>query len=301
MGSIYIVGGSGFIGKNLVDFLRNDYKIFVFDKYIDETFFENRRDVTCYKLDLVKDEIPYKYNTPDYIINLTSIVTAERNLSLFDELISSNLKVLLNLYERFKNTSSLKLFIQFGSSEEYGSMNSPFIETMRECPNSPYALIKQLTVNAALMLHYNYNFPSMAVRPGNLFGKYQNKNKFIPYIIKQLKANQDIEVTQCEQKRDFIYVEDFAWCIEQLIQQHQKCIGEIINVSSGKSISLKEIIEICKKEISSTSRIKYGAKSYRSNEIMNLQCDISKLNDVIGMNVYLDISKRIKDYIKSVL
>ncbi|MHC8501877.1 NAD-dependent epimerase/dehydratase family protein, partial [Bacteroides hominis] len=78
---------------------------------------------------------------------LASIVTAERNMSLFDELISSNLKILLNLYERFKEESLLKLFVQFGSSEEYGSEQSPFREEDRECPNSPYALVKQLTTN----------------------------------------------------------------------------------------------------------------------------------------------------------
>lgn len=124
---------------------------------------------------MVADKIPSEIIAPDYIINLASIVTAERDLSLFDELISSNLKVLLNLYERFKDTSSLKLFIQFGSSEEYGSISSPFKEENREYPNSPYALVKQLTTNTALMLHRNYGFPAMVVRPGNLFGPGQNK------------------------------------------------------------------------------------------------------------------------------
>lgn len=157
-------------------------------------------------MDLATEKISDCYATPDYIINLASIVTAERNLSLFDELISSNLKVLLNLFERFKEDKTLKLFIQFGSSEEYGSEGSPFKEDNREKPNSPYVLIKQLTTNTALMLHRNYKYPVTVVRPGNLFGPGQNESKFIPYIIKQLRENKPLNVSPCEQKRDFIYI-----------------------------------------------------------------------------------------------
>lgn len=297
MESIFLIGGSGFIGKNLVEYLSGSYDIYVVDKYIDEVYFGQKHDVTTLKLDLENEQIPKNYITPDYIINLASIVTAERDLSLFDGLISSNLKVLLNLYNRYKDDSKLKLFIQFGSSEEYGSEGSPFVETMRESPNSPYALVKQMTVNTALMLYQNYNFPASIVRPGNLFGCYQNTNKFIPYVIHRLKNNENLSVTFCEQKRDFIYAEDFAWCINKLIINYSKCIGEIINVSSGKSIALKDLIEYCKKEIGSKSEINYGAIPYRANEVMDLKCSTNKISNIIGEKINFDIKKRIKEYI----
>ena len=294
-----MIGGSGFIGKNLVNQFRQNYEVHVIDKFIDEKFFSERPEVKTLKMDLVEEQVPCDYPSPDYIINLASIVTAERNFALFDGLISSNLKVLLNLYERFKNDKKLKLFVQFGSSEEYGNEGSPFKETMRESPNSPYALVKQLTVNTALMLHSNYGFPAMVVRPGNLFGQYQNPSKFIPYVIQQLKANAPLNVTPCEQKRDFIYAEDFAWCIEQIIKNHNKAVGEIINVGSGESISLKSIIEICKNHIGSSSEINYGALPYRENEVMDLKCDEEKLSKTINREIKFNITNRLKEYIKT--
>lgn len=164
---------------------------------------------------------------------------------------------------------------------------------MRESPNSPYALVKQLTVNTTLMLHNNYGFPSMVVRPGNLFGKFQNSSKFIPYVIEQLKNNAPLNVTPCEQKRDFIYAEDFAWCIEQLLQHYDKAVGEIVNVGSGESVSLKSIIEICKKHISSQSIINYGALAYRENEVMDLRCDIGKFESIIGTCIHFNLPNRL--------
>ena len=125
---LYIIGGSGFVGKNMVRLLHEKYAIMVFDKYIDEEYFAYYSNVTCYKMELDKEKISQNLPTPEYIINLASIVTAERDMSLFDAMIQSNLKVLLNLFERFKDDKALKLFIQFGSSEEYGEIESPFFE-----------------------------------------------------------------------------------------------------------------------------------------------------------------------------
>lgn len=297
MEKIYLIGGSGFIGKNLASYLSKEYDVFVFDKYIDFDYFSNYPLIKTVLINLVEDEIPLDYDAPNYIINLASIVTAERNISLFDGLISSNLKVLINLYERFKCSKELKLFIQFGSSEEYGNEGSPFDEDMREVPNSPYALVKQMTVNTTIMLNKNYGFPSMAVRPGNLFGNMQNQNKFIPYIISQLKQNKPLNVTLCEQKRDFISITDFSYLLSKLLVNYNKCLGQIINLSSGESISLRDVIEICKKEIGSLSKVNYGALPYRENESMDLKCDIAKLKKIINIDLKFSIKKSLIEFI----
>ena len=296
---LYIIGGSGFIGKNMVRYLHNRYEISVFDKFIDEAYFAAYPDVLCTHMELDREQIPAECATPAYIINLASIVTAERDMGLFDAMIQSNLKVLLNLYERFKDDNVLKLFVQFGSSEEYGELPSPYVETMREEPNSPYALVKQLTTNTAMMLHRNYGFPIAVVRPGNLFGPLQNKSKFIPYVIEQLKANQPLNVTPCEQKRDFIYVDDFVGGIEQILLHANAAKGEIVNLGSGESISLKEIIEFCRAELGSISEVNYGALPYRANEVMDLRCAMEKYCSITGAEIKCDIKSGLKKLIQS--
>lgn len=294
---LYLIGGSGFIGKNLVRCLHDRYSISVYDKYIDDEYFAGYPDVETNRIELDKQRIPEEAVTPEYIINLASIVTAERDLSLFDSMIASNLKVLLHLFERFRNREGIKLFIQFGSSEEYGNEGSPFEETMREEPNSPYALVKQLTTNTAMMLHRNYAFPIAVVRPGNLFGPLQGKSKFIPYVIDRLKDNAPLNVTPCEQKRDFIYADDFAWAIERLLEHAPGAVGEIINVGAGESISLKAIIEYCREATGSTSVVNYGAIPYRENEMMDLRCCVTKLESIIGQTVKFNMLDRLNDLI----
>jgi len=298
--TVFLIGGSGFIGKNLAAYLQTRYEVFVFDKYIDDVYFDKYEPIKTHKIDLVKSQLPVNIPSPAYIINLASIVTAERNLDLFDDLIASNLNILLNLFHHFKGEKYLKLFIQFGSSEEYGVNHSPFGEDAREIPNSPYALVKQLTTNTALMLHQNYGFPAAIVRPGNLFGPMQSKEKFIPYVVEQLKNNAPLDVSPCMQKRDFIYIDEFSSLVEKLMVNSQKCIGEIINVSSGKSISLRDIIEYCRTYLKSDSVVNYGALPYRENEIMDLRCSIKKLQSIINEDINVDIKKGLASYIDSI-
>ena len=279
MERVFLIGGSGFVGKNFVDVFDKKYDIYVFDRYIDEHFFSRYNAKTC-KLDLVNDMISEDYPEPDFIINLSSIINTSDDLGLFDQLISSNLKVLLNLYEQYKDCESLKLFVQFGSSEEYGTANSPFREDVREEPVTPYALVKQLVVNTSMMLYKNYRFPIMAVRPGNLFGRYQNPKRFIPYVITQLYKNEPLDVSLCEQKRDFMYCNDFVAAIDALMENYDKSQGKIINVSSGQSYSLKYLIEQCCELMGSKSEIHYGTVPYKANEIMDLNCSIEQLTNI---------------------
>jgi len=294
---ILLIGGNGFIGKNMIEFLYDKYQFYVVDIKFDDVFFASYPRIQLLKADTSTVQFPHSFLDSDYVINLASIVTNERDLSLFDALIASNVKTLLNLYQQLQGSHKLKLLIQFGSSEEYGLNSSPYTENLREYPVSPYALVKQLTTNTALMLAKNENFPATVVRPGNLFGKYQKSSKFIPYIIESLKKGIDIDVTACEQKRDFIYSKDFVKYIEKILQNHSAFIGEIVNVSSGYSVSLKEIIEFCRKETNSVSKINYGSLPYRKNEAMDLCCSVEKLENLLNEKIKIDIWSGLREYI----
>ncbi len=288
---VVIFGGFGFIGKNLYEYLKDKLNVVLIDKYIDEEFLKINTDIKYYKYDfsdlsLLKEIL--NNENPDYIVNLISCVTAERELGLFPKMIESNLNVFLKIYEASKELENLKVTLQFGSGEEYGNIEAPFKETDKELPLSPYAVTKQITTSTALMLYKNYNYPVCIIRPSNLFGKYQNKNKFIPYVLEKLKNNEEILTTFGEQKRDFIYAEDFAYIIFKLLKNSEKIKGEIINVGSGISISLKEIILYLKNKLNSNSEVKFGAIPYRENEMMNFCLDIFKLENILNKKLSLE-------------
>lgn len=296
---IYILGGSGFVGKHLSVFLSDNYEVIVFDKWIDDSFFSSYSSIKTVMLDLVKEEIPISYPSPSFIINLaSSLVTASRDVNNISNLMSDDIKILMNIFNRFNQAGELKLMIQFGSIEEYGNATSPYKETQREEPNSTYALLKQSCTNLTLLLHSNYGFPAMVVRPGNLFGPYQSESRFISYVYHQLLANKDLDVTACEQKRDFIYIKDFIRIVSKIMAKYPSFIGETVNVSSGKSTSLKNIIEQLKDLTASDSYVNYGRIPYRKNESMDLKCSIEKLERLLEEKINIDITASLIAYSK---
>lgn len=296
---VYIIGGSGFIGKHLSVYLSRYFNVSVFDRYIDYNYFTQYPSIKLYKFDIIKEDIFNDIEeAPTYIINLAStLVTADRAIDNIDTLISDNINIIKKIFEAYRNKESLKLFVQFGSIEEYGDGAVPLIETQREIPNSTYALLKQIATNYSILLNKNFGFPVAVIRPGNLFGKGQNPQRFIPYVLDKLKNNEIVKVTGCEQCRDFIYIYDFVELVYRLLLNHKKFIGEIVNISSGISIKLKYIIETMKYILKSNSAIEYGAIPYRKNEIMDLRCDITKLENLLETKININPIIRLEEYI----
>lgn len=300
MEKIVLFGGFGFIGKNLCEYLKDNYNIVIVDRIRDESFLINNK-IKSYAYDFSNQEelnSIMEIEKPDYIINLISVVTADRNLSLFNDMIKSNLDILLKIYESTKKLSNLKLNIQFGSGEEYGNIESPFDEKDKEVPSSPYAIVKLMTTNTAIMLNKNYNYPICIVRPSNLFGKYQGQEKFVPYIINQLKNNLPVKTSPGEQKRDFIEARNFSKEIEILLKNYKNSVGEIFNLGSGESLSLKEIINFLKEKLSSNSDIEFGAFPYRENEMMDFRLNIDKIKKLDNSFELKGLKEQLLDYIK---
>ena len=299
MKKIAIFGGLGFISRNVVQHLKDKYEFILYDLVVDNNLFGHHKNIKCIKCNILDDNIEkiLQKENPDFIINTVSIVNAARDFSLMSSMIDVNLNILLKLYEASKNLKSLSAFIHLGSGEEYGSISTPFKESQREEPMSPYALCKQITTNTAVSLYRNCKFPIMVVRPSNLFGDGQLADKFIPYIVEQLKANKSLKLTPCIQKRDFISADKFSEGIDDLLENYQKVLGEIVNIGSGCSIILKDIVEFAKRELNSTSELQFDAFPMRENEMMDFNLDITKFNKITAKDHSFDFWSAFKIYI----
>jgi nucleoside-diphosphate-sugar epimerase len=301
---ILITGANGFVGKNLIELL-SKYELSLFGIYHSNIVgFENDRLVDMFKTDITN------YNSlkrvledikPNIIFNLASIVTAARNYSLFRDMVEINLNVLYSFYDLLKGKDYFDLFINMGSSEEYGDCNGiPCEENFMEKSTSPYAVTKTAGAKFIYMISKNENFPAITIRPSVLFGKYQPKDKFIPYVINSLLNNEELKLTYCEQTRDFLYVERFCKLLIDLIETGKYQFGDIYNISSGINFSLREIVEHIKNVINPINpKISFGKLAYRKNEIMNISVSNKKLKGIINFQLKReDILDDLTNYVR---
>ena len=81
-----------------------------------------------------------------------------------------------------------------------------------------------------------------------VFGPKQSKNRFIPIIINSCLKKIKFDCSDGKQKRDFLYVEDSVDSIIRAIKS-KKTNGKIINIGTGKTVTLKKIIDYLVRKI----------------------------------------------------
>ena len=159
-----------------------------------------------------------------------------------------NIQGTLNLLEVAKQMN-LKKITHVSSSEVYGSAQFlPISEKHPINPQSPYAALQVAADHLVSAFHKSFNLPISIVRPFNTFGPRQSLRAVIPSIALQIINKSSINIGSLGPKRDFTYVND---TVNGILKIHESKIteGKVLNVGSGFSISIGEIIEVCSKII----------------------------------------------------
>ena len=95
-----------------------------------------------------------------------------------------------------------------------------------------------------------------------VYGKKQRDKALIPYLIKKLKSNENIELNEPYAARDFINVEDVSQIIIKCLNTNRH---GIFNVGTGVVYSPLSIIKLICKKIKSKSKISYDKKKLKTN------------------------------------
>jgi nucleoside-diphosphate-sugar epimerase len=281
-GNLLIVGGSGFIGRNLSIKSSNlGYSTTVisltkidFDKRISGI---NYIQVDITNINQLRKKLSNKLF--HYVINLSGYVNHSSFLNGGISVINTHFGGVQNLLEVLE-WSHLKRFVQIGSSDEYGGVPAPQNEDMRESPISPYSLAKVSSTNLLQMLYRTEEFPAVVLRLFLVYGEGQNNERFLPQVIEGCLLDKKFPTSKGEQLRDFCHVDDITSGILRTLDINE-VNGEIINLASGEPISIREIIGLIKKLIGS-GRPDFNKIAYRNGENMTLFADISKAKKLLG-------------------
>ncbi|MBJ8823307.1 GDP-mannose 4,6-dehydratase [Citrobacter europaeus] len=122
--------------------------------------------------------------------------------------------------------------------------------------------------------------PVFITRPFNYTGVGQAENFLLPKIVKHFKAKSPtIELGNIDVWRDFTDVRALSRAYVRLLQV--KPVGEVINICSGRTYSLRKVIELCEKITGHHLTIQINPDFVRENEVKTLSGDPSKLQSFI--------------------
>ena len=260
---IFITGGAGFIGSHLVEkCIRLGYTVKTLIPYnVDNScgwidhFDKKIRDNVEVILGDVCDNNLFKKETKkfDVIFHLAALISIPYSYKSPKSYISTNINGTLNGLEAARD-NNVGLFVNTSTSEVYGSAQYvPIDEKHPLNAQSPYAASKIAADQLSLSYFRSFGLPVTILRPFNTFGPRQSQRAAIPAIINQILSDKkEIKLGNLNAHRDFTYVDDTVNGYIKLIG-NQKSIGEIINLGTGSSFSIKEtlsfICEILNKDV----------------------------------------------------
>ncbi len=290
--TILVTGATGFIGANLTRCLLEigcNVNITVREE-------ANRwriRDLTGQVREHICDlRIPEQTNKlvgdvkPDVVYHLAaygSYPTLQQDLN---SIVQTNIIGTLNLIKALSRTKC-EVLVNSGSSSEYGLKNEPMVETAALEPINHYGVSKAAT-SLFGQVFARSGQPIVTLRPFSVYGYYEEPMRLIPTLITSCLRGKDLNITQGEQTRDFVFIEDMvdAYLKASLSKE---ALGEIINIGSGIQHSVKEVVnnvlELCGNPVT----VHWGALPYRNGETSTWLADNSKARQLLAWKPQTDL------------
>lgn len=216
---------------------------------------------------------------PEAVIHLAGLAfVAEENANAFYDV---NLVGTRNLLVALaKHAPKLCSALITSSANVYGdSAGGVLDESVAANPSNDYAVSK-LAMEYVTRL-WNEKLPFCIVRPFNYTGIGQNERFLIPKIVQHFRDKAPvIELGNLEVWREFGDVRTVATIYRMLIENCP--VGETLNVCTGQTYSLREVIALCEKLTGHNIEVKVNPEFVRENELRELKGDNTRLNKWTG-------------------
>jgi UDP-glucose 4-epimerase len=306
--NVLVTGGAGFIGSHLATRLAEANKVVIFDIFTTgrRSNIEHLQDNPNVKILLidVRDKDPLmKYSSEgfDYIFHLAA--QASVPLSIEDPIYTTdnNITGTLNILQSAKDLGGCKVIFSSSSAVYGDAPQLPKHEGMPTLPKSPYAVTKISGEQYCRVFYELYNLPTVTLRYFNVYGPNQDPNSqyaaVVPNFIQSYLENQPpVIYGDGEQSRDLVYVQDVVDA-NLAAAESEKANGEIINIASGKSMTVNLLAE----KLGSIARLKELTpvhKSPREGDIRHSYADISKAKELLNWTPSIEIDKGLGDTFK---
>lgn len=282
--NVCVIGGAGFIGSHLVDYLIKDRNcnVIVLDNLITGQtknvnpnakfiWFDIRDNENELVRILKKHNIEYVFN---YAAEPYIPECFERPMHFFDINATSVLRVLNACH-----IVGIKGLLQVSSAEIYGDMAGKIKESDPVEPHSTYGVSKLAADGLVQVRWREANVPSIALRQFNCVGERETHEYVIPEIISQLSISNKLNLGN-NSFRDFLYAGDAVIMAVELLEKGN--FGEVYNMGSEDGIKIYDLANLIGKLMGHDSvEINVDESRVRPWEIWHLQSDNSKLYSVI--------------------
>ena len=240
MKKLFVIGATGFIGRNLADYFSKISKVFA-GTYLSSHWRlndlrKNDSITTCFCDITERDSVLRNIEQiePDFIIN-SSIYGNYGNEKEPEKTFSVNLFGLINLIASVKQLKSKAKIIQL----------STILESSKEFLSN-YLISKAAATKYCQKEREIEGIPVIVLRLPSIYGRYEDRKRLIPNLLRFAIFRRSFPpLVKEDVRRDFLFVDDLCRCCE-LVFQAFSTFESVLDLSSGESTSIGEVASLVK-------------------------------------------------------
>ena len=301
--TILIVGGNGFIGRNIVSYISghyiDEYQVIIADIKRFDFGLELETNWACLEHIYIGDILNYSFletifsnHKVNLVVhaqgNVTPTCTNEDSIKIMDDLKASfNIVRVMGVF----NVRDI-IFIS-SAGAVYGNTRNKNKETDPTNPVSAYGFVKIAIENYLMDNISHCNLRPLVVRLSNVYGEYHTSrhNGLCNIALRNtLRGNETTIWGDGTGSKDYIYAEDAVDIILQLYRM--EIFNEIINIASEQEYSVNYILKLIK-SIYPNCKWKYSVQ--KTSDVTSVRVDISKLKGYIGEFKFTSLEDGIKN------
>lgn len=299
MRRLLITGGCGFIGINLVDFLRRegDYDIVV----LDDLSLGRREYLEPYRVKFIGGNICDLNVVNEAITGVSAIVHLAADTRVVDSIknprfnFEVNVVGTFNLIEAARNVGIEQFVFASTGGAIVGQVDPPVHEEIPPRPISPYGASKLAAEGYLSSFFGAYGMKTSALRFSNVYGpRSYHKGSVVAQFFKNILAGKDILVYgDGTQTRDFIYVDDVCRAIVLALSGNQG--GQIYQLGSGTATSVNTLLGLMGDAVRPTPIPPIRYLPFRTGEILHTHSKIDKVRAELGFDPATPLPKGLQE------
>jgi dTDP-glucose 4,6-dehydratase len=326
MKRVLLTGGAGFIGHHTVEhILKNtDWEIVIIDRLTYAGNLNFLTDLDIWKTDGQRVKFIYHdFRSPisettsnligdiDYIIHMGAESHVDRSIQDPMPFAESNVIGTINMLNYAKTLKNLEKFIYVSTDEVYGPAyrdENGKLHLHKEGephkPSNPYSASKS-GAEAFCYAYWNtYGTPIIISNTMNNFGERQNKEKFLPKVIKSVIDGTELTLhCKKDENGDVVDISSRCWLHARnhadglLFLLAQGKVGEKYNIT-GEWASVKDIADKVSKIVGKPLHYKFeDFHSFRPGHDMHYGLDGNKMTELGWVPPY-DLDTSLKHTVK---
>ena len=269
--TILLTGATGFLGSHLLfALLKEGYKMVILKRSFSDTWRIDSlmHQIKIYDIDITSYEKAFEEQKIDVVIHTATNYGREtHNIS---KIVEDNLLFSLKIVETASRYNT-DIFFNTDTSQ------NKFL--------SDYTLSKKQFVEWLQFFTKTKKIKVVNLRLDHMYGTSDDNSKFVVWLMEQMLSNRDvINLTQGNQRRDFIYIDDVVSVYLLILRKHEN-LSEFseFDVGTGEQISIREFVLKLKDTMELIynkpilMNLNFGAIPYRKGEMMEVVEDVNPL------------------------